>query len=159
MLKGSVDVTATEIDRYSAIKGDVFFTRTSETQEEIGMVSTLIDDVENCVFSGFVLRARPKTDYLLPKFCSYFFSTSDTRMKIVRNSTFTTRALTSGPKLSRIMVPVPPLSEQARIVGILDRFNMLTTDISEGLPAEIAARQKQYEYYRDKLLTFKEKAA
>lgn len=53
-------------------------------------------------------------------------------------------------------IPVPPLEEQERIVGILERFDKLCNDISAGLPAEIAARQKQYEYYRDKLLTFKE---
>ena len=54
-------------------------------------------------------------------------------------------------------IPVPPLEEQERIVSILDRFDKLCNDISEGLPAEIEARQKQYEYYRDKLLSFKEK--
>lgn len=51
------------------------------------------------------------------------------------------------------------LAEQQRIVDILDRFDKLCNDISEGLPAEIEARQKQYEYYRDKLLTFKKKEA
>ena len=55
-------------------------------------------------------------------------------------------------------IPVPPLSEQQRIVDILDRFDTLTTDITAGLPAEIEARRKQYEYYRDQLLTFKQKA-
>ena len=53
-------------------------------------------------------------------------------------------------------VPVPTLSEQQRIVDILDRFDALCNDITSGLPAEIEARKKQYEYYRDKLLTFKE---
>ena len=53
-------------------------------------------------------------------------------------------------------VPVPPLSEQQRIVDILDRFDALCNSITSGLPAEIEARKKQYEYYRDKLLTFKE---
>lgn len=66
----------------------------------------------------------------------------------------------SIPRLSRIVVenliiPVPPLEVQQRIVDILDRFDSLCNDISDGLPAEIEARQKQYEYYRDKLLTFK----
>ena len=51
---------------------------------------------------------------------------------------------------------LPSLEEQKRIVEILDKFDTLTTDISNGLPAEIEARQKQYEYYRDKLLSFKE---
>lgn len=50
---------------------------------------------------------------------------------------------------------MPSLEEQRRIVNILDHFDKLCNDISEGLPAEIVARQKQYEYYRDKLLTFK----
>ena len=55
-------------------------------------------------------------------------------------------------------IPIPPLAEQQRIVDILDRFDKLTTDITAGLPAEIEARRKQYEYYRDQLLTFKQKA-
>ena len=55
-----------------------------------------------------------------------------------------------------IHIPVPPIEEQQRIVEILDRFDKLCNDISEGLPAEIETRQKQYEYYRDKLLNFKE---
>ncbi len=62
-------------------------------------------------------------------------------------------------RFRNIEIPLPSLEEQARIVEILDKFDALTTDITTGLPAEIEARQKQYEYYRDKLLTFKEKAA
>ena len=148
-----------EISRFSAKKGDVFFTRTSETKEDIGMSSTLVDDIPNCVFSGFVLRARPKTDLLLPKFCAYFFSTDAVRKTIVRYASVTTRATTTGPKLSKIMVPIVDIDKQQEIVDILDRFDGLCNDISEGLPAEIDARQKQYEYYRDKLLNFKEKEA
>ena len=62
----------------------------------------------------------------------------------------------SVARLEKIELPVPPLSEQQRIVDILDRFDALCNDITSGLPAEIEARRKQYEYYRDKLLTFKE---
>lgn len=61
-------------------------------------------------------------------------------------------------EMKKLKIPVPPLEEQKRIVAILDRFDKLCNDISEGLPAEIEARQKQYEYYRDKLLTFKKLA-
>ena len=61
----------------------------------------------------------------------------------------------SMKQLSNLLIPIPPLSEQERIVSILDRFETLTTDLTSGLPAEIKARQQQYEYYRDQLLTFK----
>ena len=56
--------------------------------------------------------------------------------------------------LNDIKIQIPPIEEQKRVVNILDRFDMLCNDISKGLPAEIEMRQKQYEYYRDKLLSF-----
>ena len=73
--------------------------------------------------------------------------------------------ITSGGTIQRLYndnirnakIPVPPLEEQERIVKILDQFDTLCNDITRGLPAEIELRKKQYEYYRDKLLTFKEK--
>ena len=61
--------------------------------------------------------------------------------------------------LNKLTIPVPPLAEQQRVVSILDRFDSLTNDLTQGLPAEIEKRRQQYEYYRDKLLTFKRKAA
>ena len=61
--------------------------------------------------------------------------------------------------LNKLTIPVPPLAEQQRVVSILDRFDTLTTDLTQGLPAEIEKRRQQYEYYRDKLLTFKRKEA
>ena len=65
----------------------------------------------------------------------------------------------SQKALSDILIPIPPLEEQNRIVAILDRFDTLTNDLTSGLPAEIEKRRQQYEYYRDKLLTFKRKGA
>ena len=73
-------------------------------------------------------------------------------------------ALTQGSKLAManmsfvrsLLIPVPPIKDQKRIVSILDRLEALCNDIYIGLPAELVARQKQYEYYREKLLTFKE---
>ena len=60
----------------------------------------------------------------------------------------------SGEALGEVLIPLPSLEEQKRIVGILDRFDVLCNDIATGLPAEIEARRKQYEYYREKLLSF-----
>ena len=57
--------------------------------------------------------------------------------------------------LNKVLIPVPSLSEQERIVSILDKFDTLTTSISEGLPKEIELRRKQYEYYREQLLSFR----
>ena len=71
-------------------------------------------------------------------------------------STGGTIARLYNDNLANAAICVPSIAEQAKIVSILDRFKSLCNDISEGLPAEIAARQKQYEYYRNKLLTFKE---
>ena len=67
-----------------------------------------------------------------------------------------TRAKLNQNAMLKIPIPIPPLEEQKRIAGLLDKFDALTADIAQGLPAEITARRKQYEYYRNKLLTFKE---
>ncbi|MBR8464697.1 restriction endonuclease subunit S [Campylobacter sp. faydin G-24] len=56
--------------------------------------------------------------------------------------------------IENLQIPIPPLEKQREIVEILDKFSELTTDLQSGLPAEISARRKQYEYYRDKLLKF-----
>ena len=157
-LQGLVEATDDELIRYKVKRGDVFFTRTSETIEEIGFTSVLLEDIENCVFSGFLLRARPLTDLLLPEYCAYCFSTSSIRNAIIRKSTYTTRALINGTSLSQIEIPLPPLEVQKRIVEVLDNFEKICNDLNIGLPAEIEARQKQYEFYRNYLLTFEEKS-
>lgn len=66
--------------------------------------------------------------------------------------------LITASLIKKLRIPLPPLSTQRRIVSILDRFESLVNDISTGLPAEIAARHQQYEYYRDQLLSFKRKS-
>lgn len=88
---------------------------------------------------------------ILPKFVFYFLQTQHLEKL---NKAGGVPSLTQSV-LNKVKIPVPSLEEQQRIVDILDRFDKLCNDISEGLPAEIEARQKQYEYYRDKLLTFK----
>ena len=153
-LIGLVETTENEQKRYSIKRGDVFFTRTSETKEEIGKTSVLLDDVEKGVFSGFVLRARPITELLLPEYCAYCFETYEFRKNVIRYSTYTTRALTNGTTLSNLKIPVPSIEIQNKIVKILDRFQELLSDTKGLLPLEIEQRRKQYEYYREKLLTF-----
>lgn len=154
VLRGKVRVSPEEKERYGVQRGDVFFTRTSETQEEIGKTSVLLDEVKDGVFSGFVLRARPITKLLLPEYCTYCFESTTFRRDIVRYSTYTTRALTNGSALSKLKIPVPSLEIQSRIVQVLDNFDMVCNDLNIGLPKEIELRQKQYEYFREKLLTF-----
>lgn len=94
-------------------------------------------------------------DYVLPRYFVYqlqrVFSIKE---KTARGSTIKT---ITKEEFTSFQIPVPPLPEQRRIVAILDRFDALCNDLTSGLPAEIAARQKQYEYYRDKLLTFPER--
>lgn len=149
-IKGLVKSNASEQSRYKCKRGDVFFTRTSETKEEVGFPSVLLEDIENCVFSGFVLKATPTTDLLDTHYCKYCFFTYQFRKEVIKSATYTTRALTNGTSLSKISIPVPSLEKQRQIASILDSFE---TYISK-LEKMIELRQKQYEYYREKLLTF-----
>ena len=70
--------------------------------------------------------------------------------------TISDRSNLNQSQFEKLMIPIPSIPEQRRIVAILDRFDALCNDLTAGLPAEIEARRKQYEYYRDKLLSFKE---
>ena len=93
---------------------------------------------------------------LSSKFLYYFLLT---QQAIIRGQV----RRSSVPRLSKtafekMFIPIPPLTEQARIVSILDKFDTLTTSITEGLPREIELRQKQYEYYRNMLLSFPKEA-
>lgn len=98
-----------------------------------------------------------KTGNLLTsKYIKYYISSSYGQRYIQENIKGTAPRYLRLTALRKFSIPVPPIEEQERIVSILDRFDKLCNDISEGLPAEIEARRKQYEYYRDKLLSFKE---
>ena len=94
-------------------------------------------------------------DITTQKYVQYYIEHMDITTYLSKGSM---PKLTQG-QLKSMLIPVPPLEEQKRIVAILDRFEALTTDLQSGLPAEIEARRKQYEYYREKLLTFKRKTA
>lgn len=91
-----------------------------------------------------------------PKF--YFYYMKSSFLSYIEKASFHS-SVTSirRPMLNNFPVPIPSIEEQHRIVSILDRFDALCNDLTSGLPAEIEARRKQYEYYRDKLLSFSEK--
>lgn len=152
MITNRVDITEKEMERIDAKFGDVFFTRTSETREDVGYSSVLLEDIGECTFAGFLIRARPLTDILIPSYCKYCFSSPNIRCAIIGNSSFTTRASLTGSGLGKIDLPIPPLSQQSRIVTILDTFEASIANLEQ----QLSLRQKQYEYYRNMLLTFDE---
>ena len=118
-IKGRVQLTKKEIENYSAKKGDLFFTRTSETIDEIGYTAVLLDDIEDAVFSGFILRARPKNELIDFKFSGYCFMTREVRKEIIKKISMTTRALTSGTSLKQVVFYLPSLPEQTKIAHFL----------------------------------------
>ena len=149
-----VECTDDEKSKLHVGRGDVLFTRTSETAEDVGHSSVMLDDIGDCVFNGFTIKATPKTDKLLPEYCAYCFNTYSFRKYVTANCAFTTRASLTGSTIADYEMSIPSLEVQQRIVNVLDNFDAICTDLKIGLPAEIEARKKQYEYYRDLLLTF-----
>ena len=118
-IKGRVRLAEDEIRKLAVKKNDVFFTRTSETPEEVGYSAVLLEDVPNCVFNGFVLRARPRNNWLDPEYCKYCFSTKRVREEISKRCKYTTRAGITGRALSEIEIPLPPIEEQRAIANTL----------------------------------------
>ena len=100
-------------------------------------------------------RIHINTENVIPKY--FFYYMRNTFYDYIQKTMFQgSVASIRRPMLNQFPVPIPDIKEQEKIVTILDRFDTICNDITTGLPAEIATRQKQYEYYRDKLLTFKE---
>jgi type I restriction enzyme S subunit len=114
-IKGLVKLSKKEIDNFKVNKGDIFFTRTSETSAEIGLSSSLIEDIENCVFSGFILKATPQKNIFNNLFSGYYFRTYKLRKEIIKHSSITTRALTSGSLLYGMNIKIPNIDEQEKI--------------------------------------------
>jgi len=130
--------------------GDILFAITGESVEEIAK-SCVYMGHEKCYAGGDIVVMKHKQN---PKYISYALSTTDAQSQKSKGRVKSKVVHSSIPVLKKIAIPLPPLEEQARIVSILDRFDALINNITSGLPAEIAARQKQYEHYRDKLLSF-----
>jgi len=115
-LGGRVSLSRDEMNNYEVRNGDVFFTRTSE---EIGIASVVLDAPVDTVFSGFILRGRPKNDRLLNEFKAYCFSPKEVRKQIISKASYTTRALTNGRILSQISLSFPGHKEQEAIASAL----------------------------------------
>jgi type I restriction enzyme S subunit len=135
-----------------AEKNDVIMAVTSENLEDVCKCVAWLGN-ESIAVSGHTAIIHHNQN---PKYLAYYFHTSMffTQKRKLAHGTKVIEVTPS--KLLNIGVPIPPIEEQERIVSILDRFDILCNDLTSGLPAEIEARRKQYEYYRDKLLTFKE---
>jgi type I restriction enzyme S subunit len=134
--------------------GDVVIAAVGETVEDVGKAVAWLGAEPVAIHDDCFTFQHPMN----PKFVSYCLQTE--RLKAEKNK-FVARAKVkrlSGESLAKLTIPVPRIEEQERIVAILDKFDALVNDISSGLPAEIQARRKQYEHYRDRLLTFKEAA-
>ena len=134
---GRVNVSSKELAAYEVRKGDVFFTRTSETVDEIGVASVMLDQPERTVFSGFVLRARPCDDSLDNTFKCYCFASRYFRQQVTSRASYTTRALTNGRTLSAALLARPPLAEQRTIAAALNDVDALL----DGLDRLIAKKR------------------
>ena len=149
-------ISHTAIEKISNPKyfehGDILFAITGEKVEDIAKSTAYIGN-EKCLAGGDIVVLKHNQN---PKYLSYALATADAIRQKTKGKIKSKVVHSSVPAIKEIKIPVPTIEEQERIVKILDRFDKLCNDISEGLPAEIAARQKQYEFYRDKLLTFKE---
>lgn len=140
--------------RYAST-GDVVIAGVGETVEDVGKAVAWLGEEDVAIHDDtFLFRSD-----LNPKYVSYALQAADFHSQKTNHVARGKVKRLSSLGLAKIEIPVPDATEQQRIVEILDSFDTLVSDLSVGLPAELAARRKQYEYYRDRLLTFKEAMA
>ena len=135
-------------------KANSFILATTATIGEHALI--IADSLANQQFTNLSIRKSLENE-LSVKYVYYYFFVIDEWCKA--NTNVSNFASVDMSKFYNLLIPIPSIAEQQRIVAILDRFDTLTTDLTQGLPAEIEKRRQQYEYYRDKLLTFKRKGA
>ena len=133
--------------------GDIVLVKTGST---IGKVAIIRELKERATINPQMVVLKGIS--CLPAYLTYYICTPNFQLQLKSLSGQGSVPNISQARLKTIPIPLPPLSEQRRIVDILDRFDTLTNSISEGLPREIALRRKQYEYYRDALLRFPQPA-
>ena len=130
--------------------GDVIFT----TEAPCGNVAQI--DNRNVALAQRVIKYRPKNNKLNSTFLKYYLLSKNFQSVLHTKTTGGTVEGIKGSVLHQLLIPVPPIEVQERIVKVLDNFDAICSDLGIGLPAEIEKRQKQYEFYRDKLLNFKD---
>lgn len=135
--------------------GDILFSGTGT----IGRTALVHEQPKDWNIKEGVYALTPKKDVILPRFLIHLLRSGNIRRRILGSADGSTVASVSIASLRRVLLPVPGIKEQARLVGLLDKFDALVNDNSIGLPAELAARRKQYEHYRDRLLSFMELTA
>ena len=122
---------------FSVKKGDIFFTRTSETIDDIGIASVCLQDVPKAVFSGFLIRARAFTTDLLPDYVGYYLQSQKVRNYFTKEMNIVIRASLGQNLLKSLYIPVPPKEEQREIIDklkcILEEFDA----IIDGIKREI----------------------
>ena len=132
--------------------GDVIITNTSENLEDVGKAVAYYVK-EQGVTGGHATIFKP-SEKIIGKYLVYYTQTIEFSNQKRKYAKGTKVIDVSANDLAKITIPLPPIEEQERIAGILDKFDTLVNSISEGLPREIELRRKQYEYYREKLLSF-----
>lgn len=133
-----------------AKRGDLIIATTSENDEDVCKAVAWLGEEEIAVSSDACVFSHS----INPKYVAYFFQSDHFQMQKKKYITGTKVRRVNANDLTKIFIPVPPIEEQERIVSILDEFDTLTTSVNEGLPKEISLRRKQYEYYRNQLLSF-----
>ena len=109
---------------------------------------------EDIYLNSFCMAFRTHDKILLPEFAKHLFRSRSVRKQLIKTAMGVTRFNVSKERMKRVEIPIPPIAIQEQIADILDKFSAYTTSLTDGLPAEIELRQKQYGYYRDKLLSF-----
>lgn len=117
---GLVESSNEDKKRYSVKAGDVFFTRTSETIDEIGFSATCLKEIPEAVFAGFLIRFRPDGEHISPKFSQYYFRNQGLRAFFNKEMNLVTRASLSQDLLKLLPVTLPPVTEQIIIANFLD---------------------------------------
>ena len=135
-----------------AQKNDVVIVAAGENKEDIGIGMAWLGDEPAAVHDAcFIFKSD-----LYPQYVSHYLRTKCYHKQIVKHVSEGKICSISAKGLGNAIIPIPPYEEQVRIATLLNKFDALVSDLVQGLPAEIAAVQKQYEYYRDKLLSFPE---